>query len=640
MFRRVRLVLLILVSLSGTSRAADPEVDAAAVLAAGRPGQALALARQAIAAAPGAPAPHLAAARAAIALGDGVTAQAEGEKARDAGLGAGAVAPVLAEAALLQGDPDTALSVLSGPVAPAEAGEAARVQGRALVQAGDLGGAAQAFDRALVLEPGDPRLWTDIGRFRLATGERLGAVAAADRAVALGPRLRGPLLLKAELSRDQYGLVAALPWFDRALASDPDNVPARLDRAATLGDSGRASDALADIREAQRRDPRNPQAFYLEAAIAARAGRFALARRILDRTGGSIDDQPGPQLLEGVVALGTGAIEQAIERLGRLLATQPGNDKARLLLARAEWIAGDPHAVVRTLAPLAARPDAGSYALVLMARAEERVGDRLRAGQLLDRAALAGGARAGSLAPPVDPDALADLAGAAAQHPDEAGPATDYAAALIAAGRAQDALPIARRVAARNPGAPAAQLLAGDTLAALGHFADAAQAYRLAANIGFNEGTAMRLIDALRRAGDAQGAFAVLDLFLRQHPLDVPARRMAAAFLVASGRVGPAAEVLGGLVRQMGPGDAVLLNDLAWAQWNGGERRQALAAAAAAHRLLPASPATAETFGWMLALSGGREAGLPLLAQAAATLPDEPRLKARLAAARTMAPQS
>ena len=192
----------------------------------------------------------------------------------------------------------------------------------------------------------------------------------SDRAVAVGPNNARALMLRGELTRGQYGLAAALPWFDRALEVDPGNVDARLERAITYGELGRMEDMLADAREAHRLSGgANNMAYYLQAVLAARARDYELARSIYNRTNGAFAERPSGMLLESAIDFGMGNAEQAAQRLTRLVAMQPGNRRARRLLAAARWRMDDPAGVIAALEPLVARPDADSYSLTLMGRA-------------------------------------------------------------------------------------------------------------------------------------------------------------------------------------------------------------------------------------------------------------------------------
>ena len=236
--------------------------------------------------------------------------------------------------------------------------------------------AASAFDRALTAAPEDGALWADIADFRRATGETAGAIEAADRAVALAPRFVQALRLRGELTRSQYGLAAAMPWFDRALEIDPSNVAVLIERAAALGDLGRTREMLADTRRLLSVSANNPSAYYLQAMLAARGRDYALARSLYRRTGGAFDNRPAAMLLAGTIELGTGNASLAMGPLKRLLKAQPGNLKVRRLLGSAQWQSGDSRAAIGTLRPLADRPDADAYTLSIIGKAYARLATR------------------------------------------------------------------------------------------------------------------------------------------------------------------------------------------------------------------------------------------------------------------------
>ena len=603
---------------------------AEASLARGRPREARSVLIETIRDHPENATAHLLQGRVYLLLGDGVAAEAEVERARQGGVRPERTRHLLAEAYLLQGDADRALAELNlRPVAAPFAAEVARVRGRALAAAGDTAGAAGAFGEALKLAPRSAALWVDIGRFRLGTGEALGAIVAADRAVALDGHNGAALLFKGELVRSQYGLVAALPWFDRALAADPQSVPALLAKAATLGDIGRTQAMLAETRAVIALEPLNATAFYLQAVMAARAGNFVLARSLMQRTGGVLDDQPSAMLLSGAIEYRLGNNEQAIERLDKLVTLQPGNVKARRLLGAARWRTGDARSTIEVLQPLV--PQADSYALILMARAYETLGDRGKAAAYLDRAAMP---VPGGGSTPADPDALATLRRNATIDPAAAAPRVALIRALLEANQLAEALTEAQALAQANPGAPAAHMLAGDALLAAGRPGDAAEAYRRAANIAFTEPVAMRLVDALRQAGRADAASRVLALFLAQNPRNVAARLVAADFMMGAGAFDRAIPVLEGLRARLGERDAALLNNLAWAYFRGGRAKDAIAVAARAHALAPANPAVADSYGWMLFASrSDRTRGTDLIEQAAAQAPGVAMVRWHLAQA-------
>jgi len=612
---------------------------ARAALAAGDARTARVEAMNAIAADPANGAAHLLQADVFLALGDGIGAEAEVGRARASGVGEGETRHLVAEALLLQEDrAHRALAEASAAdIPPRYRARASRARARALTVLGDLDGAAAEFRRAIALAPDDSGTWVDVGRFRVAIGETAGAFVAADRAVALDRRNVAALLLRGELSRGQYGLRAAMLWFDRALAVDPDNVAALIEKAATLGDLGQARAMLATSRRVIAIDPDNHSAFYLQAVLAARARKYELARAIMQRIGGKLDSMPAAMLLMGVIDVQTGNPQQAIDRLGRLVALQPDNAKARRVLGAAQWRAGDVVGTIETLRPVADLPQADSYTLTLIGRALEQRGDRRSAAHYLDRAAMPW-RESGIGAAPADRRSVETLRRAATQRPRDANVRIALIRALLRSGEHDAALAEAQGLLRENPGAAQAHVVVGDSLAEMSRWPEAAEAYRHAANISFSEPVALRLIDALRRADDPAGATRVLALFVSQNPQNIAAQFLSADLRMAERDWKGAASVLERLRTRLGDRDLVLLNNLAWAYFSQGRGADALPLARRAFELSPANPAVADTLGWILFKTGAdRPRGLALIRRASMQSPEEPGTRWHLAQAYAVA---
>jgi tetratricopeptide (TPR) repeat protein len=139
------------------------------------------------------------------------------------------------------------------------------------------------------------------------------------------------------------------------------------------------------------------------------------------------------------------------------------------------------------------------------------------------------------------------------------------------------------------PGAADVHLLTGDVLAAGGDHKAAAEEYRRAANLAFTETSALRLIGALGRAGEAAASDGVLQLFAEQNPRNLSAQQMLAARALAAGRFEEATGPLRRLRARIGNGDAALLNNLAWAYSGAGDDDRAAAYARRAWALAPAT---------------------------------------------------
>jgi tetratricopeptide (TPR) repeat protein len=193
---------------------------------------------------------------------------------------------------------------------------AANWRPKALPQAG------QDFDQALKVAPGDADLWVSIARLRFTGGEEAQAQEAAERAVTLAPRSARALAMRGMMVR-ALRLASGLPWFEQGLRFHPDDAGLLVEYAATLGDMGRNRDMLAAVRRLAQADPGEPRIFYLQAVLAARAGRSELARSLLQRTGTALRDLPGAMLLGGVLEYRAGNLSVAAGLLGRLARISP-----------------------------------------------------------------------------------------------------------------------------------------------------------------------------------------------------------------------------------------------------------------------------------------------------------------------------
>lgn len=578
---------------------------------------------------PNNPLGHITLAAAMLALKDGVGAEAEIQRAVDAGYDARLVPHLRAHAFLLQGEEEKAL-------AEAEKTDAKfrpyglRIRARAMTALGNYAAAMESLDEAARIAPDDADVWADTGRFRFIAGDLLGASEASERAVKLAPGNIEALVLRGELVRSQFGLTAALPWFERALQRDSHHHDALIEYAATLGDSGRTVDALAATRRALESRPGSPQAYYLQSVIAARAGKFDLARSVLAKTGGAIDSLPGVQLLSGTLAIQNGEFEQALAKLRELVARQPMNITARKLLAVALLRTDSARNAIDILRPVVARADADSYALTLVARGYERIGERGEAARYLDRAAYPVTGGSGSFSAD---DSTTVLAAGAAQRPRDPGAMVPLVRGLLGDGNKAGALSRAQEIASKNQGAPAAHLLVGDVLMLTNRPGDAAAAYQRAADLRFDEPTMLRLVEALDSAGRRVDAANVLALFLSQNPVNLAALRLSAHWQLAAGEYDAAIDSLEDLRARVGDGDAALNAELAAAYAGAGESGTALEFGEAAYGLAPANPAIADAYGWAMFRGGDTDGAIELLQKAVALAPRHAGLRWHLAQA-------
>ena len=420
-----------------------------------------------------------------LGLYDGIAAEAEIDRAVSLGLDPAAVRHLYGHALALQGKLQKARDqLMADDIPPQHQGYAARIMGKVALQAGDQQLASLSFNRAMELDRENPDLWVDIARFRSETGDQAGATNAVDEAVKLDPANVRALQYRGELLRFQYGLGAALPWFERALEIDPNDVPLLLEYAATLGDMGRMTEMLTVARKVIALDGRNPRAFFMQAVLAARAGKYGLARRLMQQTEGAIDNVPAVLLVQGIIEHGEGNHNAAVDKFRRLVSIQPNNRQAQNLLARSLYLAGSADDAVDVLKPQVNRSGADPYALWLAGRALEAIDERGQAVGVLNRAAVHDSGRESAFLAEVP---LSVLRGEAQRNANDARAVVPYIRALYNAGDYVTAFAEAKRLQQGNPGASAAHILVADVAAVMGNYDEAIDALGQARSIRFSE---------------------------------------------------------------------------------------------------------------------------------------------------------
>lgn len=510
---------------------------------------------------------------------DGLTAEMTLRRAMRAGASRQDVAALMGATFVARRQPERARRWLGGAeFSSRDAALGFRTLGRLEQEEGRLNEAGAAYDRALELAPNDPVLWVDIGRLRVAGGEDMLALEAADRALQFGPGNARALAFKGERVRDQLGLVASLPWFEQAQARDPGDLAVIGEYAAILGELGRAREMLALTRTMLMQDPDNARAFYLQAVLAARAGKFSLARALIKRTGDELKNLPAAMLLDGVLELQAGTHNLAVDTLGLLVRKQPANVRAQLLYARALAGTGEDRTLVKRFARVAARLDAPAYLLTLVARGYENLGERELAAPLLDRAAM------------IEAATFAPLAGMS-----ELG-------SLLVAGRPAEAAALAESRRNAAPGSRRAQEWAGDVQFALGQPARAYARYSLAAHTRLDEHLFARMVAALLQAGRRGEAGRFAEAFLARNPTSKLAARLAADRAAGAGEWRRAMLLLEHLARNGADGDARVMAELSLARLRAGDARGAEEAGKRAWLLQPASPVTSRA--WAMGLAG------------------------------------
>lgn len=572
---------------------------------------------------------YLTQAKVSLDLFDSAGALAALNRAQALGASRGATAHLWGHAYWLEGELDSAQAALQRPDIPdRNQAYALRIAARVAMDKGDLVQAQSYFDAGLQMAPKDSQLWTDLARLRFVQADQKGAIEAVDYAFKLDPQNVRALEFRGRLMRSQFGVVASLPWFERGLQLNPVDVPLLEEYGLSLGDAGRYRDMLAVARKIISLDRNNAKAYYMQAVLAARAGEYELASRILPKAGPNFAQVPAAMLLNAICAYELGNYNKAVDHLQELLGLQPRNRRVRMLLAQALYRAGDPLGALDTIREIASRPDADSYSLILTARAFEASDQPLRASAPLDDGALATFRPALPLPEPISLEAAAFEA---QRDPNNARIVLPYIRLLAAEGDNDAAWGEAVRLQKANPGVADAHVIVGDIEMARGNTASALAAYEQARQISFTEPVMLRLVDTLVRLGRQKEAGETLSAYLQFNPTNLTALRLSGYRHLDTGNWADAIRMLERVRKRLGNNDAILLANLARAYAGAGQMERAIGYARTAYDIAPANAMVTKVYGQLELKRGKRpKAAVELLQKARSMMPDNQEVAAQL----------
>ena len=172
-----------------------------------------------------------------------------------------------------------------------ESAAAYEARGRNAFDTGQWAAAADLFERALALAPGNTDLRRRLGTALWRMGDVRGAQAQLRR---IGPEARefgAAQVTLAELLEEIGRGGEAVTLLATAVERDPDDTRARVAFAGVLGRSGRPEEALAEYARVSDLDPAQPDAAFGTAMNLVRLQRYAEARARLERAAEDFPEQ-------------------------------------------------------------------------------------------------------------------------------------------------------------------------------------------------------------------------------------------------------------------------------------------------------------------------------------------------------------
>lgn len=584
---------------------------------------------------------HLLAGTVLVRLNDQVQAQTHLTKVLSRAPGQTMARTMLVASHLALGESQRALEVLQPMLdQPMNDARLLGMAGQVFLANGDYDKAEAYFERSAKAAPEDSRARMQLGVAKMAAGDVEGAFdeletasdmddkgIRADLALVAGHMRRGELeqaakaLSEAERKQPDNPLVynvrgglmlakkdpaAARAAFEKALSLKADYLAAAVNLSRMDVADKRVDAGLARLKAITERDPKNVEAHlaYAQLQLSTRA-EPAVVLATLERAEKAAPSALVPKLAIVQHHLRVRDTKAALAVAQQAVAAHPNDPRALETVARAQLAAGDTQQAISSLNKLATVMPRSSAPLVMLSDVHRSNKDLPAAEQALRKAL-------GLSADAVDVQAR-------------------LAAVLLERGDRDGALQVAKSVQKQQPNAAAGHVLEGDIQAAGGKWAEAAAGYRRALEKSKDAQNAIRLHAALVRADRKADADKVAADWLREQPKDVAVRGYLGERALAEKRFGDAVQLFRSM-NDLSPGNALVLNNLAWAEHQLKDPK-ALEHAEAALAVAADNPAILDTLGMIQVDNGQVDKGLANLVRATSLAPDAQPLRLNLAKA-------
>jgi len=285
--------------------------------------------------------------------GEFESAEKELRRAREAGMAADQVEPLLAQAWLRQGEFQRVLDEIPQP-APDNPAAAALLAVRTNAQLGlrqtDEARATLALAQAAA--PDDPEVRLTEARLAMVEGNTDAAMAAIENALKTNPKHRDAWLFKADLLRATGKTKDAIAAYQDVLQIDPQNLGTRLALADIAISENRLTDARREVDAVLKIAPNNLIGRYTQASIDFREKKTESARDRLAAVLKAAPDYLPAVLLGGAIEYSLGNLQSAETSLKKVIKLAPRHPYALRLLAATQLRLGRPEDAARTIKAL------------------------------------------------------------------------------------------------------------------------------------------------------------------------------------------------------------------------------------------------------------------------------------------------
>jgi putative PEP-CTERM system TPR-repeat lipoprotein len=545
---------------------------------------------------------------------------------------------LLAQAQLKSAEPLDAAATLAPLIKDgAQDAQLLALAGEAAMQARDFAKASLYFEKAAALSPDAAVLHTSLGLARLGMGDKEKAIAELERATTLDPKSEsaGAALVRTELGLKQVDkavgavktLVAAKPEssavhnlaggvylakgdraaarasFEKAASLEPTLFAPVMNLAQMDMDDKKPDAARQRLVAFLDKDKKNSNAMGALAALELNQKRPQEATVWLEKANAENPEAIGPATQLANHYLRTNQAAKALTLIRKLQTANPANADLLDLLGQIQLANNDQAGALETYSKLVNVVPKSAAAQFRLASVHMKLKNEPAAAEDLKKALA------------IDPNFMQAKLGQ-----------VDLA---MAKGDSDQALVLARQIQKAQDKSPVGYLLEGDILSSQKKPALAIRPYEQAFAIGKTPQLLAKVANAMKAAGQGKQADLRLAQWQKDHPSDTfVASYNAQASLDA--KQYKQAIVQFEAISKREPGNAVVLNNLAWAYLEEKDAR-ALPTAERALQLAGENPGILDTLGWILVEQGNTSRGIPLLQKAVSAAPASSEIRYHLA---------
>lgn len=305
--------------------------------------------------------------------------------ARQAGTPDFVVAPLQAEALYNRGRIGDLLKTVPPGKRPPQAESIVRTyRGLAQLSLGAYDRAKADFTDAIKLDPKVAKPKVALARLYMVRQRPKDAEALIDNVLQQHPKDSDALDVKGVILSMRGDIAGGMIRFNQALAADPDNLHATLDRASGYVSRNQLDKASADVQRVLDNTPDSATANYLSALISARRGKLQDADTKLQKLRDVMEQMPEAYFLAAIVKYNLNQLEQAEAFIRRFIAQRPANSKGYELLGSIALRRGDAELASEMLKQAVKLAPTDTSAIGLLAEAEMARGNTEAAMALLN----------------------------------------------------------------------------------------------------------------------------------------------------------------------------------------------------------------------------------------------------------------